>query len=480
MQLLLIFGSQYVSFGQKKKVVQTLDKNEIAQQSIKMLKKTKASLQVYFNAATDNDEKNAWSTIASNLLEGAIFENDINPKGTSLNDSKELPIKEYMDVIQTRFPNGLNYNVDLHKTKILVKNNQEVFLYARKFMQGDWYFDGVSKPLLNDYNWCRIVLKRDLITLKNQDSKLKIAYVDNDIREFNNASNVPDFSSSITHFTLEDLAEKVASEISKSLPKEETEEIIIDKISYEGKNVINKFSEMITGEIKTMLKLAHPNLKVTLPVRSFNKVLHLKGTYSRQGEFLVFSTSLLNSSGKEIITTSSKVLLNNAEDWLKDIVPTQDFITESDKLNNSVVNTPVNNDANSLFQFEVRTNKGAWAQSFKEEEVLSIYVIANKPCKVRVVYKDAKNNLFYMNNSDFQITENYLNTPVKLPEEFKCSAPFGVEALIGFATTGNFKELKIEKKDGLTYLLETIENLKNKSAGVQTVERLIQITTYSK
>ena len=383
-------------------------------------------------------------------------------------------------MIQTRFPKGLNYNIDLHKTKILLKNNQDVFLYARKFMQGDWYFDGISKPLLNDYTWCRIVLRRDLTTLKNQEAKFKIAYIDNDIREINNANNVPDFSSSLIHFTLEDLAEKIASEISKSLPKDETEEIIIDKISFQGKNVVNKFSEMITGEIKTMLKLAHPSLKVTLPVRSFNKVLQLKGTYTRQGEHLIFSTTLINSAGNEIITTSNKVLLNNAEDWLKDIIPNQDVISESDKLNDKVINTPVNNDANSSLQFEVRTNKGAWPQSFKEGELLSIYVIANKPCKVRVVYKDAKNDLFFMNNSDFLITQNNLNIPIKLPEEFKCSAPFGVEALIGFATTGNFEELKTKKQDGITYLLDSIENLKNKSESVQTVERLIQITTYSK
>jgi len=66
---------------------------DLTQKSIKILKKTKASLQVFFNAKTDDDEKNAWRQIASHLLEGVVFENDLNPKGFLKDDSKDLPIE---------------------------------------------------------------------------------------------------------------------------------------------------------------------------------------------------------------------------------------------------------------------------------------------------------------------------------------------------------------------------------------------------
>lgn len=477
--LLITLGNGSISFAQKQ-APKTIDKNEITLQSVKMLKKTKASLQVFFSAETDNDEKNAWSSIVPNLLEGAVFENDINPKDAFSNDSKELPIMEYLEVIKTRFPKGLNYNIDFHKAKVIFKKNQEIYVYAKKFMQGNWYFDGNSKPLLNDYNWCRIVLKQEMQNSKKQAVKLKIAYMDNDIKEINSATNIPDFSTNLSQTTLEDVAEKIASDISKAVPKSETEEIIIDKMSFEGKNVINKFSELFTGELKTMLKLAHPSLKITLPVRSFNRVLQLKSNYTRQGDYLLISSTLINSSGKEIITTSNKILLTNAEDLLKDIIPSQNQLIQSDILTNNITNTPAESDNESALQFEIKTNKGIRPQSFLEGELLSIYVVANKPCKVRVIYKDAQNNLFFMNDNDFSISAKEINVPIKLPQDFKCSAPFGVEALIGFATTGTFRALKTEKKDGVTYLLEDLENLKNKSAGEQTIERVIPITTYAK
>ena len=85
-----------------------------------------------------------------------------------------------------------------------------------------------------------------------------------------------------------------------------------------------------------------------------------------------------------------------------------------------------------------------------------------------------------MNNSDFQITASQTNIPQPLKERFLCSAPFGVEAIIGFATTGSFEQLNTREKGGLHYLIDPIEKLRDKSAGSQTVQRMVQITSYPK
>ena len=85
-----------------------------------------------------------------------------------------------------------------------------------------------------------------------------------------------------------------------------------------------------------------------------------------------------------------------------------------------------------------------------------------------------------MNNNDIEIKAQDINRLIKIPEEFKCAAPFGIEALIGFATTGDFGILQSEKKQGITYILDSLEKIKSKSTSEKTVERIIQITTYSK
>ncbi|MEA5404396.1 hypothetical protein VB776_15795 [Arcicella sp. DC2W] len=479
--LLLLFFLNYSPIAKSQTLaIKSNNQTELTQESIKILKKTKASLQVFFNAKTDADEKNAWGQIASHLLEGVVFENDLNPKDFQNNDSKDLPIEEYLQLVQTRYPNGLNFNIDFSKARIFFKKNKEIYVYAHKYMQGDWYFDGKRKTFLNNYQWCRIVLRQKPKKIYEKE-EIKIAYLDNDLSELNKAIIVKDYANNIQQRTLEDVAEKLSGELSKLIPKSETEEINIEKISFEGKNIVNTFSTMFTGELKTMLGLAHPSLKITLPTtsRSMNRILNLRSDYKVIGNYLEINATLINTEGTVISKVSDKVLINNAESWAKDIIPQKEYLTEVENITKIVRNTPENYDSKQL-QFEIRTNKGNQAQRFTEGEILSIFITANRPCKVRLVYRDATNSLFLMNNNDFEIKAQDINRLIKIPEEFKCAAPFGIEALIGFATTGDFGALQSEKRQGITYILDSLEKIKSKSTSEQTVERFIQITTHSK
>jgi len=224
---------------------------------------------------------------------------------------------------------------------------------------------------------------------------------------------------------------------------------------------VNTFSTMFTGELKTMLGLAHPSLKITLPTtsRSMNRILSLKSDYKIIGKYLEINATLINTEGTEIIKISDKVPINNAESWSKDIIPQKEHLVEVENINKIVKNTPENYDSKQL-QFDIRTNKGNQAQRFTEGEILSIFIMANRPCKIRLVYRDAINNLLLMNNNDIEIKAQDINRLIKIPEEFKCAAPFGIEALIGFATTGDFGILQSEKKQGITYILDSLEKLR--------------------
>ncbi len=466
-----------VSFGQSSSM-SVNQKQLLLKQAIKMLKKTKAAMQVNFNAQVDEDEKKSWDEIVGNLThQQVVIENDLNPVGILTNSSKMLPIKEYFFGVQTRYqPRGLSFNISFEEAKVLFKNQTDVFIYARKYMQGTWHLNGYEdKEVIRNYDYCRIVLR---VEAANQES-LKIAYIDNDLSEINAATSVESFSTALSDRTLEDMVEKIVNDLSLKIPKSETKEINIQKVSYQGKGIINSFSHLFTGQLKAMLLCTHRNLKVTLPVRSIYRVLTLNSSYTVEGNELEVNVNLVDSLGHEVVNSSYKILIDTKSEWANGLVPKEAYVATNNVLTNVIKETPDNYDIKKL-QFEVRTNKGSAPQSFREGEELSLYVIANRPCRVRIIYKDAVDSLFFMNNSDFQITASQTNIPQPLKERFLCSAPFGVEAIIGFATTGSFEQLNTREKGGLHYLIEPIEKLRDKSAGSQTVQRMVQITSYPK
>lgn len=466
------------SFGQ----ITTYNVNQkqlLLKQAIQMLKKTKAALQVNFNAQTDKDEKKSWEQIMGNLTkQQVVFANDLNPVGVLTEGSKMLPIKEYLDNVQTRYQStgGLSFNINFDDAKVLYKNQTDLCLYVRKYMQGTWHLNGYeSQELIRNYELCRVVLR-----LENEHPEsLKIAYIDNDLTEIDAATTIPTLSTTLADRTMEDMIEKIVNDLSEKLPKSETKQINIQKVAYQGKGIINTFSHLFTGELKSMLTCVHRNLEVTLPVRSLYRVLTLSSTYAVTGNELEVVVTLTDSLNKSLVHSSYKMLIDKKSQWATDLVPSNEQVTNTTILTNVLKETPDNYDIKKL-QFEVRTNKGSVPQSFEEGEHLTLFAIANRPCRVRILYRDATGSLFFLNNQDFQLTADQINVPQKLPEEFACSAPFGVEALIGFATTGAFAPLKTEKRGPLTYLLESLEHIKDKSVGSQTIERMVQITTYPK
>jgi hypothetical protein len=83
-----------------------------------------------------------------------------------------------------------------------------------------------------------------------------------------------------------------------------------------------------------------------------------------------------------------------------------------------------------------------------------------------------------MNKEELEITKYELNKEVELKEHFECSEPYGVEALIAFATTESFEKLKIQQDQyGRDVILDSIDSLVKKSQSSNSVTRIIQITT---
>jgi hypothetical protein len=138
----------------------------------------------------------------------------------------------------------------------------------------------------------------------------------------------------------------------------------------------------------------------------------------------------------------------------------------------------------STLKFEVATNRGINSLVFEEGDTMRLAVKANKPCVVRLIYRQMDNKLILLRNKDFKINEYELDKWVEIPEDFVCSAPFGAEFLIAYASTDPFESLKTHTEGGNVFIDNTLAETKKLTVsramankGVPVVEKVLQITT---
>ncbi|MEI7587009.1 DUF4384 domain-containing protein, partial [Runella sp.] len=255
--------------------------------------------------------------------------------------------------------------------------------------------------------------------------------------------------------------------------------------------------------LKSSLTQHNPSIEIEITrSRSYEPYMTLRGSYQIVGNFLKLNAQLYNSAdqpvGKAMTSEILHINLLNAE-----IEPSAELIEVATRLQEIVENKPtltpesressVPSPVNSAeLRFEMSTNKGNGPQTFTENDTMTVLVRVNKPCLLRLVYRDAANNLLLMGPDIFKINEYQINSWVEIPDnnnrpqKFVCSAPFGIEMLLGFATTGLFESLDTKKEQGFTIIKDDLKKVKEASATLQEMknivvaERFIQITTRAK
>lgn len=108
-------------------------------------------------------------------------------------------------------------------------------------------------------------------------------------------------------------------------------------------------------------------------------------------------------------------------------------------------------------------------KEYKEGDKIKIYIKGNKPCYVKVIYKDTTGNLIQILPNPHR-KDNYFNGGViyEIPSgndkfELEVSPPFGEESIMVYASVSQLGDLSL-KKEGSVYQVKT----KPKDIGIKT------------
>lgn len=130
------------------------------------------------------------------------------------------------------------------------------------------------------------------------------------------------------------------------------------------------------------------------------------------------------------------------------------------------------------------TNKGDENIIFTKDETVRINVMANRECYIRIIYYFADGTKTLLLDNYFINAEN-VNKVYKLPQEFECAPPFGVETIQLNAQTEPFEKLKTEDYSGYEVIVEELDEILKKNRGIkqkkdaQSAEKRLIVTTMS-
>jgi len=257
--------------------------------------------------------------------------------------------------------------------------------------------------------------------------------------------------------------------------------IQLQNIEYKRTGLATPFSYELNNELQnSLIKIGNYKLE---PLKEANtrgifsdKRLHiLSGTYSNDGDKIKVNITLTNAVTGKIIATV-KAFLSESYITSKNIEYKPAKIEKVKKEQKRINENKI---ANS-FEIDVWTNKGNKNVIFKEGETLSLYILSEEPCYLRFVYMLADGTPVLLAENIY-IDQSKVGKDYKIPQDFVCSEPFGVETLILNAKTTKFKPLNTYKEGGYEFINDDLDGILKNTRGfekkVKRAEKIIQITT---
>ncbi|MBF0119227.1 MAG: DUF4384 domain-containing protein [Desulfobacterales bacterium] len=148
-------------------------------------------------------------------------------------------------------------------------------------------------------------------------------------------------------------------------------------------------------------------------------------------------------------------------------------VTPNEKAIEKVTNSSAN-DPSAPLNVKIYTDK----KEYKDGDKIKIYIRSNKPFYMRLIYKDAANNMIQLLPNPYR-TDNYFNGGItyEFPSgndkfELEVSKPFGEENLIVYASTSQLGDISLE-----TY--GDVYQIKTKKEQVETKTRGVKLTAKS-
>lgn len=228
------------------------------------------------------------------------------------------------------------------------------------------------------------------------------------------------------------MSEQIAAKIPASVQK-----LNISKLSLSNCGVFDVFSREISVSIASNIQSIKKKMEV-FNENGEEKNYQIAGNYEINGENLKFNLSLKDVSGNEIASVTNNDLPLR---WFKTnniaFIPSEYEPTMAEKriIAQNMVSDPLG------LEVQVKTNKGRDNIMFKKGEKMEVMLRTNKPCFVRMLYRQADQKLSILFEKNIAISE--INRDISVGEAF-CIAPFGRESLIVFASAQPFGILEIK------------------------------------
>ncbi len=217
----------------------------------------------------------------------------------------------------------------------------------------------------------------------------------------------------------------------------------------------------------------------------------VRGFYREDVNNLHITAELLDAATGKILTTvdSAELPLTWLSEQKLPLKPDtyQQVVAVRDTLQRHAV------PASTALHVEIRTDRGRTGVEYWANQSMRIEAVANRPCHLRLLYRLADGTQTIL-ETDFAIRPGQENraVPIAPDAQFVCSAPFGTEYLLAYASESPFCPLPtVPSRQGyvrtegdyrvfvgpLQAMLTTLKCTKNPAADV--AEDRIQITTRS-
>lgn len=254
--------------------------------------------------------------------------------------------------------------------------------------------------------------------------------------------------------------------------------LIILPFTFQNTGMSSKFASLLNESLKNNISylsgfrvlnsLQSEKIYSEVDITDFqttDSLFLLMGTYWQQRDSIKIIAEICNYKNKQIKASMNIMIPQNI--IIKtglEIIPENfnDALQEQRIFSNGEVK-------NSGLVLEAWTNKGSNGVVFFDNEIMNVYLRINIPCYIRFIYHLA-NGVRTVLLDNYFIDRSYVNTAYKIPIEFVCDQPFGVEVLQIFAQTKPFKKIDIELHDGYNILKEDLYSFLKKTRGMKKVE----------
>lgn len=253
--------------------------------------------------------------------------------------------------------------------------------------------------------------------------------------------------------------------ISASLLKQFNNNISIypKSILYQETKFGSRFSKFLMENITAKLSGRSGIVSV---VKTYESAMAtLEGSYWVVDDKIKLLVNVYSKENNEIIasyqTTFSKSLADNAK---LELLPDEykKALFEEKEFAEAELNT-------GGLILKAWTNRGDDELVFKEGDTMSVYVMVNLPCYIRIIYHMADGRRTLLADNMY-VASHQINKPYKIPFAYEACEPFGIETMQVVASLEPLPALKTINEDGYDIITEELGSVLTKHRGMKKIK----------